>query len=156
VKGVKNALMGPRMKSIIIILLLLSPIQAHSAQHSMEEWVSRYISPCPKIPDNRVCFDKTKRNFKRMLKHKSMILKHLDEYNLPGWLSTIPFIESEYTPDAISRAGAVGMWQIMPANLVYYLTTKWNGINYNYQRSPKLSHAIKTGKNAEEKKKTQK
>ena len=84
-----------------------------------------------------------------MLKHKDMMFRNLSRYNLPLWLATIPFIESEYTEHAISRASAVGMWQVMPRNLQYYLTTKWNGINYQYTRKPKLSYAIKQGKKAE-------
>ncbi len=143
------------MEKIVLIILLLIPLNLQAALHSTEEWASRYLSPCPKKLDNRVCFDKTKRNFKRMLIYKKLMFKYLDEYNLPRWLATIPFIESEYTPKALSknkktgRILAVGLWQIAPSNLIYYLTTKWNGVNFHYKRIPKRNHAIKLGKNAE-------
>lgn len=114
-----------------------------------EEWVVKYVSKCPKIPNGRVCKDKTKRNFLRMLKHKKMVFKYLDKHNLPKWLATIPIIESDYTPNAISKASAVGMWQVMPWMLQHYLTTYWSGINYKYRRKPKRSHAIKQGKDPE-------
>ena len=84
-----------------------------------------------------------------------MMFKYLDEYNLDRWLATIPFIESEYTEKARSKRYskrlkrdvtlAIGLWQVSPGNLQSYLTTFWNGINYKYRRSPKLSHAIKLG-----------
>ncbi len=33
---------------------------------------------------------------------------------LPGELALLPYVESAYSPWAVSHAGAVGMWQIMP------------------------------------------
>ena len=136
-------------RTLLILILLIIPLSSAAAIHSTEEWVARYLSPCPEIPDNRVCYEKTKRNFKRMLKYKKLLFKHLDRYGLPRWLATIPFIESEYTEKAISKSGAIGLWQIMPSNLQYYLTTKWNGINYKYTRKPKILYAIKIGSDPE-------
>ncbi len=135
----------------ILIILLLIPQIAFSELHSTESWVARYISPCPNTPGNRVCFDKTKRNFKRMLKYKKMIFKYLDEYNLPGWLGTIPFIESEYTTKAISKSGAIGLWQIMPSNLIHYMTKVRGPINgYYFITKPTREKAIKKGYDPEE------
>ncbi len=137
------------MIKILIILLIIFPNIALSQVHTPKEWVKRYTSKCISKTTNRVCIDKTKRNFKRMIKHKKMLFTHLEKYNLPLWLATIPFIESEYAEKAISRAGAVGMWQVMPHNLQHYMTTRWNGINYHYTRRPKRNYAINQGKKPE-------
>jgi hypothetical protein len=138
------------MKSIIIILLIITPITAQSYLHSTEEWVSMYLSPCPKTPGNRVCYSKTKRNFKRMLKYKKLLFKHLDEYGLPHWLATIPFIESEYVNKTPSKAGAIGLWQIMPNNLIHYLTKTKGPVNgYYIILKPTKEKAISKGEDPE-------
>ncbi len=41
--------------------------------------------------------------------------KYLEKYNLPGDLKYLPILESALNPVAKSRAGAVGLWQFMPA-----------------------------------------
>ncbi len=132
---------------LVFILLISGVVKAQV--HTPEQWVKRYVSVCPKIPDGKVCVDKTKRNFKRMVKYRSMMFEKLDEYNLPRWLATIPFIESEYAPNAISKAGAVGLWQVMPWMLQYHLTTHWTAVNYIYRRKPKRNHAVKLGRDPE-------
>ena len=136
------------MKYILIILLIITPVTTQAALFSTEEWVSMYLSPCPKTPDNRVCYAKTKRNLKRMLSNKKLLLKYLTKYNLKKWLGIICVVESECYEKAISkdkktgRILAVGFMQIAPSNLIYYLTTNWNGIDYHYKRiskTPKVS-----------------
>ena len=42
------------------------------------------------------------------------ILEKLLERNMPSELSLLPIIESDFQPHAISYAGAMGIWQIMP------------------------------------------
>lgn len=53
--------------------------------------------------------------------------KYLKEYNLPDELKYLAIIESGLNPKAVSRAGAVGMWQFMPrtARLEFGLTEDW-------------------------------
>jgi len=41
--------------------------------------------------------------------------EYLREYNLPQQLKYLPMIESKLNPHATSGAGAVGLWQFMPA-----------------------------------------
>lgn len=41
--------------------------------------------------------------------------KYLNKYNLPTDLKYLPILESALKPHAVSRAGAVGLWQFMPA-----------------------------------------
>jgi len=43
----------------------------------------------------------------------SFIMEKLYAYGLPEELAWLPIIESEFTPNAVSRSGAVGMWQFM-------------------------------------------
>lgn len=132
----------------LLVLVFLSRT-AYSDVFSTEEWAARYLSPCGKNTPNHVCINKTRRNFKRMLKYKDMMFEQLEKYNLPLWLATIPFIESEYTEKAISRSGAIGLWQIMPHNLVHYLTKKRGPINgYYFITKPTKEKAIKIGSDA--------
>ena len=43
------------------------------------------------------------------------ILEEIDRRELPSELALLPFIESAFNPEAMSRARASGMWQFMPA-----------------------------------------
>ncbi len=41
--------------------------------------------------------------------------EYLKKYNLPSDLKYLPILESALNPKAVSKAGAVGLWQFMPA-----------------------------------------
>jgi membrane-bound lytic murein transglycosylase D len=47
-------------------------------------------------------------------KYSDIVLKALQDFGLPKELFYLPIVESLYNANAVSRAGAVGMWQIMP------------------------------------------
>ncbi|MGA2090351.1 MAG: transglycosylase SLT domain-containing protein [Endomicrobiales bacterium] len=47
-------------------------------------------------------------------RYRPMIQKILKEYDLPQELIYLPVVESLYRVDDLSRAGALGLWQIMP------------------------------------------
>lgn len=84
--------------------------------------------------------DRTQAAIDRMAQHQKMILTALSDEGLPSELLYLPVIESEYQPFAVSRAGAVGMWQFMPT------TAKYAGLKVNYwideRRDPvKSTHA---------------
>ncbi|MCR4662377.1 MAG: transglycosylase SLT domain-containing protein [Endomicrobiaceae bacterium] len=49
----------------------------------------------------------------RSTKYKDMIVSVLKEYNLPEDLQYLPIIESLFNNNVVSKAKAVGMWQIM-------------------------------------------
>jgi membrane-bound lytic murein transglycosylase D len=53
--------------------------------------------------------------------YRSVVRRALARAGLPAALGALPLIESSYRPDAISRAGAVGLWQFMPATAQRYL-----------------------------------
>ncbi len=51
---------------------------------------------------------------KRFNRYSYMVDSVLSQYALPGDIRYLPFVESSYNPTAYSKAGAAGMWQIMP------------------------------------------
>jgi membrane-bound lytic murein transglycosylase D len=58
-------------------------------------------------------------NFERWLvregRYRDLILSSLEEAGLPAELLYLSMLESGFSPTAVSRAGAVGLWQFMPA-----------------------------------------
>ena len=54
-------------------------------------------------------------SYKRSGKYLPMIQAIFEEYNLPLYLAYLPVLESAFDPNSLSQAGAVGLWQIMPA-----------------------------------------
>jgi len=58
--------------------------------------------------------------FMRMKRYEDLILPILKKYNLPEELKYLPVIESLYNPFAVSRSGAAGLWQLMPATAKRY------------------------------------
>ena len=59
-------------------------------------------------------------SYKRSGKYLPMIQAIFEEYNLPQYLAYLPILESAFDPNSLSRAGAVGLWQIMPATAMDY------------------------------------
>lgn len=59
-------------------------------------------------------------SYKRSGKYLLMIQAIFEEYNLPQYLAYLPILESAFEPNSLSRAGAVGLWQIMPATAMDY------------------------------------
>lgn len=51
----------------------------------------------------------------RMARYEGMVLNHFRRYGLPEDLLYLGLIESGFSPTAVSRASAVGMWQFMAA-----------------------------------------
>lgn len=60
------------------------------------------------------------RSVKRAYKHLDYIIDSLEKHNLPVSLSVVPLFESGFKEDAVSKAGAVGMWQFMEWTARHY------------------------------------
>jgi membrane-bound lytic murein transglycosylase D len=71
--------------------------------------VEKYIS----IYSSKPAKEKIKLAFERSGAYKDIILKTSREMNLPEELLYLPIVESLYNINTVSRAGAVGLWQIM-------------------------------------------
>lgn len=54
------------------------------------------------------------RIFSRSTKYLHFVLYELNRRGMPTELALLPMVESAYTNRAVSRSGAVGMWQFMP------------------------------------------
>jgi len=65
--------------------------------------------------------------YKRSGQYMPMIRAIFEEYNLPKVLVFLPILESGFLPESRSRAGAVGLWQLMPATASDYglKYTRW-------------------------------
>lgn len=65
-----------------------------------------------------------------------LILGQLEHYSLPKQLVLLPMLESSYNAQAISHAGARGLWQLMPATAQRFgLTTTPNDQRLNISAS---------------------
>ena len=72
--------------------------------------VKKYISLYTGNPRRRAGLQEA---FQRMARHRAVIEKELRDLDLPHELLYLPIVESEYQTRAVSRAGAVGLWQFM-------------------------------------------
>ncbi len=76
-------------------------------------------------------------SYRRSGRYIKMIESALAEYSLPRQLAYLPILESSFLPHRRSRAGAVGLWQIMPAMASEYglKRNQW----FDERRDPKKS-----------------
>ncbi|MCS6893131.1 MAG: lytic transglycosylase domain-containing protein [Deltaproteobacteria bacterium] len=67
--------------------------------------------------------EKTKVAIERSNKYLWFIENTLKTYGVPDDIKFLPFVESSFNVHAVSKAGAVGMWQFMPSTArIYGLT----------------------------------
>ena len=70
--------------------------------------------------------DYTRMVVKRMQIYFPLFEKYLAKHNMPDDLKYLAIVESGLNPRAISRAGAAGLWQFMPATgRIYRLDRSW-------------------------------
>lgn len=61
--------------------------------------------------------------------YRPLFESKLNEYHLPLELALLPIVESNLNPQAISQAGAMGLWQFMPQTGKQYGLVKSKNIN---------------------------
>ena len=68
-------------------------------------WISHYTKP------EKLAW--ITRSLQRGAVYRRFILEKIEEYDVPRELLYLPVVESAYFPYALSRSGAVGLWQFM-------------------------------------------
>jgi len=86
--------------------LPIAPAVARTPADEVDRWIVRLATAQR---------DETRRALERMAAFEPLILQELAERGLPGDLLYLALIESHFVTGATSRAGAVGIWQFMPA-----------------------------------------
>lgn len=67
---------------------------------------------------------------------RSVIIPQLDRNRLPRELFYLVLVESEFNPSALSRSGAAGLWQFMPASTPPQLAMDiWQDRRFDFQAS---------------------
>lgn len=92
-------------EGIFIYSMVDSPVYQIDVSDEVVKWVRLYAY------DRRAY---TKSIFNRYAKWEPILKAHLAEKGVPQELSELVLVESGCTYRAVSPAGAVGMWQIMP------------------------------------------
>lgn len=107
-----------------LIIFLLFPLNLNAIVFTQDQWVELYLRDCKTVERNMACKKELEKALGKMADYKSMTFKYLDKEGLPRWLATIPIVESSYNKDAVSKVGALGLWQLMPYNIQSYKTKK--------------------------------
>ena len=111
-------LLAPEMQALLSVGVIDKNIEPEQLK-IIEQDYKHYI----KNPRGRVTIE---RFMYRSLPYLAYTKKVFRDRNMPEELAYLAFVESGYNPWAISRAGAVGMWQFMPATGRYCgLTQNW-------------------------------
>lgn len=74
-------------------------------EQAVARWLTRYRAPSRRIDDQLT-------QAADLLGH---VLDHVEAAGLPTQFALIPFIESNYRPEAKGQGGPVGLWQIVPS-----------------------------------------
>lgn len=82
----------------------------------MNETIERFIQTY--TSEDKLAY--LQRSLNRSLPFRSYIQSVIKQYNLPEELIYLPVVESAYRVDAVSRSGAVGMWQFMSNSIAPY------------------------------------
>lgn len=71
----------------------------------------------------------------RSLKYLPIVVNYIEKEKLPLDLAILPHVESSYNPAAVSRAGAEGMWQIMPDTMKFIMGSSY----VRYRKNPDVA-----------------
>jgi len=81
-------------------------------ERSFESFRASYLSP-----DGKKWLEAVMRRARPYIAYISERLRY---YNLPEELAFLPVVESEYSPKAVSKSGAAGLWQFMRNSIAGY------------------------------------
>ena len=122
---------GREAAALVLLILAVSPAVGRplrTVQEKLPElhhhaWQERYYLPLPhgdpqferfkaayQTPGGRKWLEAV---YARSRPFASYIYRRIRDLGLPEELFFLPFIESEYLPKAVSRSGAMGLWQFM-------------------------------------------
>lgn len=82
---------------------------------------SVFLAAAKRLRFQRGQADRFRAGMQRQAKVAQVVNSILAEHGLPPELAALPHVESSYNPKVRSSAGAVGLWQIMPATGRRYL-----------------------------------
>jgi len=96
----------PRERAPSLDPLLDSPwVRAAPLQDRVEYWIASFRTRERRFLEASLA---------RMARYGPRIAQALRDEGLPDGLLYLPLVESGYEPRAVSRAGAAGLWQLMP------------------------------------------
>ena len=106
------------LENLAVKLTKNQAISGAREQHLLALFPSRKPSVLRKAAQNIRCQSGVRNGFvaglKRFNQYADLVDTVLAENGLPPDIRYLPFVESSYNPKAYSKAGAAGMWQIMP------------------------------------------
>jgi len=110
--------------------------------HYLKMFPSRSASRIRKSADAIRCQQGNKTRFASALarfeQYRPMVERTLAKEGIPDDIKYLPFVESAYNPEAYSRVGAAGLWQIMPK------TARTLGLSLNATIDERLDPAAAT------------
>lgn len=111
------------MKLFFILTIIFQFYQSATASiFTKDQWIDFYLRDCSTINQNQACKQDLEKALGKMYAYRKIVFKYLDKNGLPHNLATIPIIESLYNEKAISKAGAIGLWQLMPFHIENFKT----------------------------------
>ena len=90
------------------------PAADEAATVAQADKVDRWLEYYRRKPDY------LNRMFERSGRYLYHILEEVENRGMPTELALLPFVESAFQPEALSRAKAAGLWQFMPATGTHY------------------------------------
>ncbi len=102
-----------KLKRIYSIDMPAPVLEPEKCSIPMECEDNSYIEKYIEIYSNGKPKERVKAALERSGAYREIVLKALQDFNLPEELQYLPIVESLYNNKTVSRAGAVGIWQIM-------------------------------------------
>ncbi|MBI2792871.1 MAG: transglycosylase SLT domain-containing protein [Gammaproteobacteria bacterium] len=103
-----------------------NPVEINSTQSSVEIWtrvrarlhLGTTQTTQPLFQRHVKSFSQHQDYINKVIKNASpyffYILEEVEKRGMPSEIALLPIIESDFNPNTLSHAGAVGLWQIMP------------------------------------------